>query len=142
MTVKSINVFEKTITKSNEWLNDVSSELDWDDPDKSYKALRSVLHFLRDCLTVQEAADFGAQMPMLIRGLYFEGWRPTGKPVKHQKRADFVQFVNGHFTEDDYIEDEDIIRGVFNVLRSHVTAGEIDDIIGCLAKDIQPLWRD
>ena len=142
MNVRSINVFEKTIGKTNEWLNAVMYEMDWDDPEKSYKALRSVLHFLRDCLTVEEAADLSAQMPMLVRGFYFEGWRPSGKPVKHQSREDFVNFVNQHFRDDDFVESEDIIRAVFKVLRDRITEGEIEDIIGCLPKDIQKLWKE
>jgi uncharacterized protein (DUF2267 family) len=31
-----------------------------------------VLHALRDRLTVEEASDLAAQLPMLIRGLYYE----------------------------------------------------------------------
>ena len=141
MTVKTINVFEKTIVKTNEWLNEIMDQLDWADPNKAYKALRNVLHALRDCLTVEEATDLAAQLPMLIRGLYFEGWTPTGKPIKHQTHDTFVDRVNSGFTEDDFVESEDITRAVFEVLRNHVSSGEITDVIGCLPKELRELWE-
>jgi hypothetical protein len=39
--------------------------------------LGGMLHVLRDRLTIQEAVQPGAQLPMLIRGLYWEGWDPA-----------------------------------------------------------------
>jgi uncharacterized protein (DUF2267 family) len=51
-----------------------------------------VLHALRDRLTVNEAAQFGAQLPMLVRGIYYEGWDPTRLPVK-MNREEFLQRV-------------------------------------------------
>ena len=141
MTVKTINVFEKTTRKTNDWLNEIMDQLDWADPHKAYKALRVVLHTLRDCLTVEEAADLAAQLPMLIRGLYYEGWTPAGKPIKHQTHDGFIERVNQSFTEDDFVESEDITRAVFEVLRNHVSPGEIQDVIGCLPKGLRELWE-
>jgi uncharacterized protein (DUF2267 family) len=71
----SPDVFEGTLQKTQVWLNDLMFELDWEDrPQKAYLALRTVLHALRDRLTVEEAVQLGAQLPMLVRGFYFEGW--------------------------------------------------------------------
>ena len=71
----SHEVFDTTIQKTQVWLNDLMSELDWEDkPHKAYMALRTVLHALRDRLMVVVAVQLGAQLPMLIRGFYYEGW--------------------------------------------------------------------
>jgi uncharacterized protein (DUF2267 family) len=67
--------------KTQIWLKDLMSQLDWEDrPHKAYLALRTVLHALRDRLTVEEAVQLGAQLPMLVRGFYYEGWTLKGKP--------------------------------------------------------------
>jgi uncharacterized protein (DUF2267 family) len=92
--------FESTYRTTSAWLRELMRELGWDDPRRAYAALRAVLHALRDRLTVAEAADLSAQLPMLVRGLFFEGWRPNAVPVKEQRREDFLAHVAAAFRDD------------------------------------------
>ena len=143
MTTTMLPVFQNTLRKTDLWLDEIMDLLDWPDRHRAYKALREVLHALRDRLTVEEATDLAAQFPMLIRGLFFEGWNPTGKPNAIRNPEEFVQIVNSHFppAEDaEYIDPEDITRAVFKVIANHVSEGEIDDVIASMPKELRDLW--
>lgn len=74
-----VSALDTTIQKTNIWLKEVMDELESDDRHRAYLALRSVLHSLRDRLTVEEATDLGAQLPILVRGFYYDAWNPSGK---------------------------------------------------------------
>ena len=143
MTTTMIPVFQSTMKKSDQWLVEIANLLDWDDKGKAWKALRAVLHTLRDRLTIEESTDLASQLPMLIRGMYFECWNPSKKPVRMKKYAEFVNAVTEGFSDIDFgdnLEPEDIPRAVLKVLSSHVSAGEIKDVMQSLPEGLRALW--
>ncbi|HEY2989433.1 MAG TPA: DUF2267 domain-containing protein [Candidatus Binatia bacterium] len=133
-------IFGKTLAKTHVWLTELMAELDWQDEHKAYLALRAVLHTLRDRLTVEEAADLAAQLPMLVRGFYFEGWNPRGKPVKERHQEGFLFHVQTYFKFDDRVDPEAVVRSVFKLLRRHISRGEVDDIKHILPGELRELW--
>jgi uncharacterized protein (DUF2267 family) len=140
MTVSSIDVFETTLHKANRWLKELMEELGWEDRHAAYLALRATLHALRDRLTVEEVAHLGAQLPMLIRGVYYEGWDPTGKPVPERRVEAFLLWIAQQFADDPLLDPEPIARGVFRMLARRVSDGEIEDIKHVLPARIRELW--
>lgn len=78
-------------------------------------------------------------MPMLIRGIYFEGWSPTGKPVKERHREQFLARIREQFRGDDDIDPEPIAHAVFSLLAKRITRGEIQDVKHILPRDIRDL---
>lgn len=134
-------IFDTTLQKTQIWFNDLTTDLDWQHrPQSVYLALRTVLHALRDRLTVEEALHLGAQLPMLIRGFYFEGWNLKDKPHKERHIEDFLEHVTDAFKDDPSVNARQVTRAVFRVLAKHVSAGEIEDIKGILPKELKELW--
>lgn len=139
MSVTSDHVFDATTHKTNEWLKGVMRELGWDDRHRAYHALRAVLHTLRDRLPNHEAVDLGAQLPMLVRGMYYEGWVLDRDPKRLRKEAGFLAAVAADFPGDPSADAEQITRAVFSVIANHVTAGEIKDVVLNLPEDLRML---
>jgi uncharacterized protein (DUF2267 family) len=116
-------------------------ELDWEDkPENACLALRSALHALRDRLTIEEAVHLGAQLPILIRGLYYEGWKLTGKPVKERHKSEFLDHIAAVFRDDDTVDPEKVMRAFFKVLTRHISRGQSEDVRHLLPKPLQELW--
>lgn len=135
-------LFDQTLHTTYTWLKDLMEELRWDDRQRAYRALRATLHALRDRLTVEEAAHLGAQLPMLIRGVYYEGWHPASTPVKERQKAEFVAHVKDAFRREEDFDPERVVRGVFNMLARRITAGEIADIKHTLPPELRQLWPE
>jgi len=133
-------IFSHTLQSTHLWLKDLMAELGWDDERKAYLALKAALHTLRDRLTVQEAAHLGAQLPMLLRGVYYEGWSPAGKPVKERHKEAFVAHIKDYLKKEETVNLEQIVRAVFRVLAKHIAAGEIEDIKHILPPELRELW--
>jgi uncharacterized protein (DUF2267 family) len=144
MSATGLAVFDTTLQKTNGWLKDLMHELGWDDRHKAYLALRATLHALRDRLTVEEVAQLGAQLPMLIRGFYYEGWDPTGKPLRERHEEQFLIRISREFSDEardgSSRSVSEIARAVFTVLAGRVTEGEIEDVKHLLPTELRELW--
>jgi uncharacterized protein (DUF2267 family) len=128
MSATGLDVFDTTLHKTNSWLKDLMQVLGTEDRHRAYLALRATLHALRDRLTVEEVAQLGAQLPMLIRGFYYEGWDPTNKPLRVRHREQFLERILPEFRRTDDIDPEEVACAVFTVLEKRVTEGEIEDV--------------
>src|SRR6516225_3829841 len=93
MSQTGLKAFDSTLQAMNGWLHNVMERLNWLDRHRAYHALGAVLHALRDRLGVEQAAALGAQLPLLVRGLYYEGWHPSGKPSKERRKEEFLAHV-------------------------------------------------
>ena len=142
MSNTGITAFDSTIQTTNVWLNDLTDRMGWQDKHRAYHALRLVLHALRDRLPVDQAAALGAQLPMLVRGFYYEGWHPGGKPVKERKKEEFLAHVATAFRDDPDVNPEEVARAVFHVIAKHVTPSEIKHVKITLPGEIRSLWSE
>lgn len=140
MRGESTHVFDEALQKANLWIKELEAELDWEDPRRTHQALRSTLHALRDRLTVNEAAELGAQLPTIVRGVFYEGWRPAGKPLKERHREQFLAHIEEAFRADFVVEPERVARAVFRLLSRHISAGEMEDVTSILPHELRDLF--
>lgn len=140
MTMTGLDVFDRTLQQTNIWLKDLMTEMGWEDRHRAYLALRATLQALRDRLMPDEAIHLGAQLPMLIRGFYFEGWKPSRTPSKERHKDEFLSHIRDQFKGDPDIDPEAVVRAVFKILSDRVSTGEISDIYLSLPNELRDFW--
>jgi len=136
----STELFQATLQKTDEWLSHLMRLLPTDDRQVAYLALRATLHALRDRITIEEIAQLGAQLPMLIRGFYYEGWDPMSKPLKIRRREEFLDRITSEMAYANDKDPEEVARAVFTLLVQRISDGEIEDVKQILPADIRDLW--
>jgi len=145
MSQAGLESFERTLHETNIWLKQVG-ETCGGDRQRSYRVVKGVLQALRDRLTIEEAEQFGAQLPMLMRGFYYEGWRPSEVPLKIRTREEFLDRVERNLhdilNELDGVDIETATRAVFAVINRHVSGGEISDVRQQLPEHVRSLWPE
>lgn len=133
-------LFQETLDKTALLIDEVMREGGWSNARRAYLALKVTLHALRDRLPVDEAAQLGAQLPLLVKGIYYEEWDPSNKPLKERHLAGFLAHVGKDLRHDPEMDPERAVRAVFAVLARHVTPGEVMDVMLSLPRDLRDLW--
>jgi uncharacterized protein (DUF2267 family) len=134
------SIFTDPVQKAESWVNDLMDELNMHDPHRAWSILRGVLQALRDRLTPDEAVKLAAQMPEVIRGMYYEGWKLHDKPIRMRHRQDFFDRVMHHSRIQIGTELEPSVRGVFHLLSKRISEGEITDIVRTMPEELRELW--
>jgi uncharacterized protein (DUF2267 family) len=133
-------MFDKTLATTYRWLDHLGSTLGWDDRERSYRALRAVLHALRDRLPVEEAVDLGASLPMLVRGFYYEGWRPAATPRRYRDKNHFIEQVQHDAPWLNAEDAESVVAGTFALLAAEIGGAEPEHVRRRLPPEIRELW--
>jgi uncharacterized protein (DUF2267 family) len=131
-----MHVFDKATEHATLWIKDMMAELPTSDPKKALHALRAGLHALRDRLGVDEAAQLSAQLPLVVRGLFFEGWDPSGKPLRVRHREEFLALVRDKYAPRDDAPADDIMAALFRVLGRRVGMGELTNVVMTLPEEL------
>ena len=135
------HIWDKAQSKSNVWISELSDQLGWANAPLTLLALRAVLHALRDRLPPDEAVELAAQMPLIIKGVYFDGWDPSATPVKARTKEEFLGLVRTHLQRASRdVDAERITRAVFKLIAERVSEGEIRDVRATLPLEVAELW--
>jgi uncharacterized protein (DUF2267 family) len=135
------STFDHSAQKANEWLRDIGARLGTENQSTEYAALRATLHAIRDHLSTDEIAHLGAQLPIAVRGLYFEGWNPKTAALRPRNKQEFIaaveREVSGH---QELVDIEETIRVTLSVLSRHISMGQMKQVIQHLPVGIRELW--
>jgi len=140
MSAVGLESIDRTVQLTHIWINDLDARLGWANRHRSYRLLRTVLQAIRDWLPVNDAVGLGAQLPELLRGVYYEHWRPAVTPVKSRHKADFIARIDAAFRTDPIVSTPDAVAAVFALLSDKITAGEVEDVRHELPADLRALW--
>ncbi|OGR68274.1 MAG: hypothetical protein A2081_06075 [Elusimicrobia bacterium GWC2_61_19] len=134
------HLFDKALAKTRQWLKELELELGFNNPNDAYRALRAVLHAVRDRLPVKECSEFAAQLPMMIMGMYYTGWTPMNKPEKIRNMDEFMDRVAAELPSG--MDPMRITQGVISVIERHVSAGEIKDVRRNFPEHLREIWEE
>lgn len=130
---------DHTVDETNVWLKAVEQELELDSRQQAYNALRAVLHTLRDRIPPEVAIKLGAQLPILLRGIYYENWHAAGTPTKERHAVDFADHVGSELPQQFPEDPLTVLRGVFEVLWEKLDPGEFDKVMQHLPAQLREL---
>ncbi len=138
--LRTLGFFEAVIQTTQEWMVELTELTGRADEHKAWQMLRAVLHVLRDRMTVAHSAHLSAQLPTIIRGLYFEGWRPAEQPLRLRTRAEFITAVSDELSGHPEIDPNQAVACVFRLLAHRITGGELDKIKQSLQPELRAMW--
>ncbi|WP_299961295.1 DUF2267 domain-containing protein [uncultured Roseobacter sp.] len=140
MSAQGLEVIDHTVQLTHEWINELAARLDWSSKRSALRLLRLTLHRVRDHLLPNELAQFSAQLPLLVRGMFFEGWVPKHTPIKDRNAEEFKNAIDSQMREAEEYRGPEDIRCVFDLLNARLTKGEIEDVRANLPMAIRALW--
>lgn len=133
-----LHTIDHTVQLTRDWVSQLGKLLCWNDEQRTWRMLRVTLQALRDWLDVNEAAQLGAQQPLLLRGLYYEGWWPVKTPIIERDKEVFLARSREAFATKPLDDGEEAACSVFRLLNNRIWAGEIRDV----RKHLCELWLE
>ncbi|MDH3473051.1 MAG: DUF2267 domain-containing protein [Rhodospirillales bacterium] len=140
MSAIGVDSLDHSIQETNLWLKAVMRHLETVDRHLAYAVLRATLHALRDRIGPENAVHLGAQLPMLIRGLYYEGWHMAGTPTKERHKEAFLDHLRRTFGPRSEVDRERAARAVFDVMWEKIDPGKVAKVVKLLPEELRALF--
>jgi uncharacterized protein (DUF2267 family) len=140
MSATGLDTFDKTLQTTHVWLDDICEELG---PDKqvAWHALGAVLRAIRDRIPVELAAHLGAELPILVRGTYYDQYKPEAQPEAFRSRAEFLEHVEKGLAGARPTNPETATRAVLETLARHVPHGQLEKVRHALPEEVRAIWH-
>lgn len=141
MSANGLEVFDKTLQTTNIWLDDIMREMGVDRR-TAWKVLTVVLHKLRDRLPVELSAHLGSQLPLLIRGVYYDQFQPAKQPSDCRSLEAFVEEVGAWLSDSRPVDPKAAVDAVFGVLSKHLSDGQTAKVREALPSSLRSSWAN
>ena len=140
MSANGLDVFDKTLQTTHIWLDEIMDEIG---PDRqvAWKVLTVVLHRLRNRLPVDLSAHLGSQLPLLVRGVYYDQFQPARQPSDCRNLEEFVEEVNEWLADTRPVDPNLAVWAVFRLLSRHLPEPQIEKVRDALPRDIRQSWE-
>ena len=142
MSKTGLSVFDKTIQETHIWLKNLMDRLGTDDRQLAFSILRATLHGVRDRVGPESATHLGAQLPLLVRGVYYEGWKMTRPASSERHVAAFVDHVMREIPVGRLSDREGAVAGALAVIRTMIDPGEALKIIHLFPEELRDFWLE
>lgn len=140
MSATGLPVFDTTLHETNRWLTLLLQKIGGEDKHRAYVVLRAALHTLRDRMDVNSVAHFSAQLPILVRGIFYEGWNPTRPLSKERHAAQFLDHFRSQLPSGMALNADHAVRAAFAVIWEMIDPREVEKIIKSLPEELRELW--
>jgi uncharacterized protein (DUF2267 family) len=140
MAATGLDVFDKTLQTTNIWLDEVMAQTGAD-RQVAWHILGAVVRAVRDRLPLELSAHLSAQLPLLVRGAFYDQWRPAEQPERYRSLEDFLSRVAEGLNGTRPVNVQDAVQAVFHVLAHHVDPGQIAKVVDALPEDVRVLWH-
>ena len=137
MSAQGLEVIDETVHLTHTWINELAERVGYASKRSALRLLRTVLHAVRDRVPEDEMAQFSAQLPILVRGIMFEGWQPKHTP---KTTMDFQALVADAMRDTSEFRNPDDAKYVFDLLNARISRGEVEDVRSCLPQDMRAYW--
>lgn len=141
MSTDRVTLFQETLHRSHAWIDELMDRLGVTDEQQAVHVLCATLQSLRDRLTIDDAVRLGAQLPVLLRGLYYDGWRPAATN-RIRQRDEFLAEVTARYHARPLADLETGVRAAITVLNRNLSIGEALAVVHALPLELRELWPD
>lgn len=140
MSAAGLESIDHTVVLTRAWIDELDTSLGWCNKHRSYRLLQAVLRTLRDWLPPHEVAPFGAELPQLLRGVYYDGWRPAAAPMRRRGDVDFMAAARDTFASEACDLSPETVAAVFLLLTDKLSGDAGEAVHGALPVEMRSLW--
>lgn len=136
----NVKGIQKTIEQSHAWIKILMHDYPFPNENKAFVLIRATLKALRDRLPMNEAVHLGSQLPVMLRGFYYEGWNPDNEITRIKSAHDFIQTVQVHLNGHEDIRLEEAVPVTMKLIFDMIDQGEAREVRQNLPPEIRNLF--
>lgn len=135
--------FGRVTSNAEIWVKELAKHMDGVEYEEAFTAFQAVSRALRDRLPVDEAANLGAQLPVLLAGYYYKGWTPANTPTKERSKKAFLESVQENVDNLGHtLDSNEITEPVLALISEKISDGEAKAVLEMMPDELKELWPE